>query len=131
MEIRIDHIACWTENLDRACAFYAKYFKAVINPPYHNPIKQNTTRFLDFPGGGKLELMHNPTIHPRYSKTGEAQIGIIHLSFSVGSRETVDALSNQLREDGYSVIDGPRVTGDGYYESSVLDPDGNRVEITV
>jgi lactoylglutathione lyase len=27
------------------------------------------------------------------------------------------------------VVDGPRVTGDGYYEASVLDPEGNRVEL--
>jgi hypothetical protein len=26
------------------------------------------------------------------------------------------------------VLDGPRRTGDGYYESAVLDPDGNRLE---
>jgi hypothetical protein len=27
------------------------------------------------------------------------------------------------------VLDGPRRTGDGYYESVVLDHEGNRVEI--
>ena len=32
--------------------------------------------------------------------------------------------------DGYPVISGPRVTGDGYYESCILDPEGNRIEIT-
>jgi lactoylglutathione lyase len=131
MNIKIDHIACWTEDIDITCAFYAKYFEAVINPPYHNPIKRNTTRFLDFPGGGKLELMHNPNIKSIFPKTGEGHIGFIHLSFSVGSREAVDGLTQRLLVDGYAVVDGPRLTGDGYYESSVLDPDGNRVEITL
>jgi lactoylglutathione lyase len=49
----------------------------------------------------------------------------------VGSEQGVDSLTSRLREDGYAVVDGPRRTGDGYYESVVLDPDGNRVEITV
>ena len=33
--------------------------------------------------------------------------------------------------DGYQRLDGLRRTGDGYYESVVLDPEGNRLEITV
>ena len=131
MNVKIDHIACWTEDLDRLCAFYGQYFHATVNPPYHNPVKGHTTRFLDFPGGGRLELMHHPDIHQKAAKPGEAHIGFIHLSFSVGSREIVDDLTERLRADGYPVIDGPRLTGDGYYESSVLDPDGNRIEITV
>jgi lactoylglutathione lyase len=67
------------------------------------------------------------------SKNDVAQqfTGYIHLAFSVGSHEAVDALTERLRHDGYHILDGPRTTGDGYYESSVLDPDGNRLEITV
>jgi lactoylglutathione lyase len=131
MMMKIDHLACWTPDLERLCAFYAKYFQAVVQPPYHNPIKQNTTRFLEFPDGGKLEIMHNPNVKKIEFEPGEAHIGFIHLSFSIGSREAVNKLTDQLRADGYPVIDGPRVTGDGYYESSVLDPDGNRIEITL
>jgi lactoylglutathione lyase len=131
MTMKIDHIACWTEDIDRSCDFYIKYFQAKVNPPYHNPVKRHTTRFLDFPGGGRLELMHHPDIHQRIANPGDAHIGFIHLSFSVGSRENVDGLTEHLRKDGFPVIDGPRLTGDGYYESSILDPDGNRLEITV
>ena len=57
--------------------------------------------------------------------------GYIHIAFSVGSNEAVDILTNQLENDGYIVTSYPRTTGDGYYESCVLDPDGNVVEITV
>ena len=57
--------------------------------------------------------------------------GYDHLAFSVGSKEQVDALTAQLQRDGYRVIDGPRWTGDGYYESRVLDCDGNPIEITI
>jgi lactoylglutathione lyase len=42
----------------------------------------------------------------------------------------VDELTQRIRDDGYQVLDGPRRTGDGYYESVVVDPDGNRIEIT-
>ena len=55
----------------------------------------------------------------------------IHIAILTGSEKQVDQLTAQLREDGYKIMDGPRHTGDGYYESVVLDPDGNRIEITI
>ncbi len=57
-------------------------------------------------------------------------MGLTHLAISVGSEQMVDRLTQRLREDGFPILDGPRLTGDGYYESVVLDPDGNRIEIT-
>jgi lactoylglutathione lyase len=57
--------------------------------------------------------------------------GLIHFAISVGSEQSVDALTSRLGRDGFRILDGPRRTGDGCYESVVLDPDGNRVEITV
>jgi lactoylglutathione lyase len=62
---------------------------------------------------------------------GEQAIGLAHVAISVGSEERVDELTAELARDGHSVLDGPRRTGDGYYESVVLDPDGNRIELTV
>ena len=57
--------------------------------------------------------------------------GYAHLSFSVGSKERVDALTAQLKTDGFEVIDGPRTTGDGYYESAIVGFEGNLIEITI
>ena len=65
------------------------------------------------------------------NKKEPAQMGYIHVAFSVGSKERVDELTNRLKTDGYEVISGPRTTGDGYYESCVLDLEGNQIEITV
>lgn len=58
-------------------------------------------------------------------------LGYTHVSFSVGSKEEVDRLTKEMSSDGIQVIGQPRTTGDGYYESVVLDPEGNRVEITI
>jgi lactoylglutathione lyase len=57
--------------------------------------------------------------------------GLIHFAISVGSKQTVDELTERLRSDGYSIVGEPRTTGDGYYESVVLDPENNRIEITL
>jgi lactoylglutathione lyase len=55
---------------------------------------------------------------------------LIHLAFSTGSKEKVDALTERLRNDGFEIIGAPRTTGDGYYESVILDPENNIIEIT-
>ncbi len=126
--MRLDHIACWTTDIDRLADFYARYFLAEIKPPYHNPAKNYTSRFLVFPDGLRLEVMNNPQINHNVESP---HLGLIHIAFSVGSVEAVDQLTARIKADGYPHIDGPRWTGDGYYESVVLDPDGNRVEITL
>ena len=61
----------------------------------------------------------------------EKSVGMSHLAFSVGSKEGVLALTEQITSDGYSLLSAPRNTGDGYFESCVADPDGNRIEITI
>jgi lactoylglutathione lyase len=59
-----------------------------------------------------------------------ASTGFAHLAVSVGSDQHVEELTEELRRDGQTVVGDPRRTGDGYYESVVLDPEGNRIEIT-
>lgn len=86
---------------------------------------------MTFESGAKLELMHRPDIRDVERPLGEEHFGYAHLAISVGSEAKVDALTQELADDGYEILDGPRRTGDGYYESVALDPDGNRIEITV
>ncbi len=126
--MRIDHIACWTDNIDRLAEFYARYFEAQIGPLYQNTTEQFSARFLSFPDGGRLEIMHSPSIRQRIA--GD-HTGFIHMAISVGSMEEVDRLTEKMYADGILIVDGPRRTGDGYYESVVQDPDGNRIEITL
>jgi lactoylglutathione lyase len=129
--VQIEHIAVWTKDLERLKRFYEVYFGAQAGEKYVNPAKQFESYFLSFSFGPRLELMVRPDL-PDTRHDAVAQFaGYNHLAFSVGSAAAVDALTARLQQDGYPVLDGPRQTGDGYYESVVLDPDGNRLEITV
>lgn len=129
--MRIEHVAIWTADLERLKAFYESYFGATAGPRYANSQKQFTSYFLNFDSGARLELMQSPAVTPAASELAHLLAGYTHLAFSVGSLEQVDTLTGQLAHDGYPVVDGPRWTGDGYYESVILDPDGNRIEITI
>ena len=192
--MKIEHVAIWAKDIDKVCEFYRKYFGGVVQPLYHNPAKQFTSRFVTFEDGARLEIMHRPDIdvwtvtslqsnthrsanekmraffrfltsdvfHVKQSiasvatgrlRTGMTEhetvghkvskqlqtekdqhaehLGFTHVSFSVGSKEKVDHLTQQMSDDGITIVGQPRTTGDGYYESVVLDPEGNRIEITV
>ena len=128
--MKIDHLALWTFDLERIKQFYEKYFDAKAGEKYFNPKKNFASYFLSFNDGCRLEIMQMPGITSL--ERGEKQhTGLIHFAVSVGNKSNVDMLTEQLRTDGYEVVGEPRLTGDGYYESVVLDPDGNRIEITI
>jgi lactoylglutathione lyase len=129
--IRIEHVALWTRDLDRIADFYCTYFSASAGARYANPAKCFESLFLTFGDGARLEVMRTSRLEPVEHAPGAERLGLTHLAVSVGSKQGVDELTSRLRNDGYEVVDGPRVTGDGYYESVVLDPDGNRIEVTI
>lgn len=129
--MHIEHVAIWTRDLERLRAFYQTYFGAACGPKYTNPRRQFESYFLTFASGARLEIMTMPAVPASLNDPLSQFTGLIHVAFSVGSKEQVDALTSRLQADSYSLLDGPRYTGDGYYESVVLDPDGNRVEITI
>jgi len=128
--MKIEHLAIWVKDLEGMRAFYETYFGAITGNKYHNPSKNFTSYFLSFEEGPRLELMHRPDIDKNLNGVTE-HIGISHFAVSVGSNEKVDNLTEQLRDSGYKIIGEPRTTGDGYYESVVLDPENNTIEITV
>lgn len=127
----IEHIALWTPDLERLKAFYEIYFGAQAGPKYVNPAKQFESYFLRFASGARLELMSRPGLHRPDDASLALISGYAHLAVALGSETAVDAMTERLRMDGYRVLDGPRRTGDGYYESVILDPDGNPIELTV
>ncbi len=127
--MKIEHIAVWVEDLDTFCGFYMKYFGADCSARYFNPKRNFTSCFLSFgEGGSRVEAMHIPGMEASAGR--DTLKGLTHFALSTGSREAVDALTEWLRGDGYTVVSEPRTTGDGYYESVILDPEGNFVEIT-
>lgn len=127
----IEHAALWTSDLERSRAFYEHYFDATAGEKYVNPEKDFSSYFLTFDSGARLELMHTPAVARAVDEGNASSAGYAHIAIALGSETAVDALTEQLRKDGYVVHSGPRRTGDGYYESVILDPDENRVEITV
>ena len=127
--MRIEHIAMYVSDLERARAFFLQYFDAVSNEMYHNKATGFRSYFLTFADGARLEIMNKPNMEDL--PKGMARTGFIHVAFSVGSKEKVDSLTAQLKADGYTVISGPRTTGDGYYECCILDFEENQIEITV
>ena len=129
--MKIEHIAIWTKDSERLRMFYEKYFGATSNAKYVNVEKQFESYFLSFHTGARLEIMHSPRNQELHTDKNIQQTGYAHIAFSQGSKDQVDALTAQLQRDGYQILDGPRHTGDGYYESSFLDPDGNRIELTI
>jgi lactoylglutathione lyase len=129
--MHIEHIAIWTNDLEQMREFYETYFQARAGNKYRNPDKRFESYFLSFSSGARLELMTQPGIQEVNDEAGGQFKGYTHLSFAVGSEQNVDDLTDRMLKDGCRVAEDPRRTGDGYYESVVLDPDGNRVEITV
>ena len=129
-DMRIDHIALYCHDLDGMRDFFVKYFEAKPNGLYHNPRTGLKTYILSFPDGqSRLELMTRPEVVGDNSNIYSA--GFIHLSMAAGSKEAVDALTERLSADGYATLSGPRITGDGYYESCVRGYEGILIEITI
>jgi len=127
----LEHVAIWTNNLEKLKDYYIKYFHAESNDKYFNINKNFQSYFLSFKSGARLELMTMPNIPSNTNDTIKKQhLGIIHLAFGVDSMKEVDEKAKQLENDGYKILSGPRKTGDGYYEFETLDPDNNRLEVT-
>lgn len=127
--MKIDHIAMYVKDLEGTKQFFERYFNAAANNLYHNEKTGFRSYFLTFDDGARLEIM-NRTDLENAEKTLQ-RAGYIHIAFSVGSKEKVDSLTAQLKQDGYQVISGPRTTGDGYYESCIVAIEDNQIEITI
>lgn len=126
--MKIEHLAIWAEDIELLRKFYMKYFNLSCNDKYVNPKRNFTSYFLSF-GEDKtrIELMNIPNMENPVSR-GNLK-GLAHFAISVGSVDAVNSLTERLRHDGYTIAGEPRTSGDGYYESVVLDPEGNYVEI--
>lgn len=125
--MKIDHVAMYVWDLEGAKEFFVRFFQAKPNDMYHNPKTGLKTYFLSFDDGSRLEIMNRPNMKEK--PLDIFYQGLIHLSFKLGSKEKVDELTKKLHEAGYEVLSGPRVTGDGYYESCILAFENNLLEL--
>ncbi len=127
--MKIEHTAVYYHDIERAREFFIKYFNASSNELYHNSNTGFRSYFLTFEDGARLEIMNRPDLEEQ--NVSKPHTGYAHIAFSVGGREAVDSLTERLLSEGYAVLGGPRVTGDGYYESCISDFEGNIIEITI
>lgn len=127
--MKIEHIAMYVNDLESTRKFFEQYMGAVSNNLYHNERTGFRSYFLTFEDGARLEIMNRPNMDD--ADKSLQRTGFIHIAFSVGSKEKVDLLTEQMKKDGYEILSGPRMTGDGYYESCVVAIEGNQIEITV
>lgn len=126
--MKIEHLAIWADDIELLRQFYMKYFNFSCGEKYINTKRNFTSYFLSF-GEDKtrIELMHIPDMENPVSR-GNLK-GLTHFAISVGGKDVVNVFTERLREDGYTIASEPRTSGDGYYESAVLDPEGNYIEI--
>ena len=104
--MKIEHIALYVNDLEGARKFFMKYLGAQSNDGYHNPRTNFRSYFLSFDDGARLEIMNKPEMTDLPKDL--VRTGYAHIAFSVGSKEKVDALTAQLKSDGYEIVSGPR-----------------------
>ncbi|PWT27966.1 VOC family protein [Butyrivibrio fibrisolvens] len=126
--MKIEHIAMYVKDIEAAKEFFVKYLGGTSNDGYHNNTTDFKSYFISFDDGARLELMTRPELADLEKPLNRT--GYIHIAFSVGSKEAVDTLTDRLKEDGFEIVNGPRTTGDGYYESCIAIIEGNQIEIT-
>ncbi len=127
--MKIEHVALYVNDLENAKDFFLKYFNAKSNQGYHNKTTHFRSYFLTFDDGARLEIMNKPNMSDKDKYLNRT--GYIHIAISVGSKETIDSLTDRLKKDGFEVVSEPRITGDGYYESCIVGFEGNQIEITI
>lgn len=126
--MKIEHAALYVRDLNKAKEFFETYFNGKSNELYHNPKTGFSSYFLSFDEGARLEIMHNDSVQKDENKP--VKNGWHHITFAVGSKDKVNKLTVLLKKDGYEILSGPRMTGDGYYESLVRAFENNLIEIT-
>lgn len=124
--MKVEHIGIWVTDIEKMRTFYESYFNARSNELYHNKKTGFRSYFLELEQGSRIELTNKNHLSNRISDS----LGYTHLAISVGDKQAVDALTETFVKDGFPLLNGPRTTGDGYYEAVIQDPEGNLIELT-
>lgn len=123
-----DHIGFQVRNVNRSLSFY----ESCMPELGLEVIARSGSGF--FVSGGERAPVPFLWIHggPEGTGEGEAKPGDrLHLMFTAGSREAVEAFHRAALKAGGKDSGGPAYQGPevmGYYAALVLDPDGNTLE---
>lgn len=129
--MQLSHLALWTPRLETLRDFYVRHLGCTTGPLYVSQSHPFRSYFLSFPdGGARIEIMERPHLDKAPAGAAPDRTGLAHFALALGSEDSVREMTERLRAAGVRVVSEPRRTGDGYYESVVLDPDGNRIELT-
>ena len=128
--MKLEHLAIWVDDLEQMKDWYCQSFAMTAGKKYENLGKGFSSYFLSFTTGTRIEQMKKSEIQESPRPRG-LNSGFAHIAISVGSKDQVDLLTETFRKTGIPIIGEPRTTGDGYYESVILDPENNRIEITI
>ncbi len=126
--MNITRISIYVHDVERMKDFYMKYFDAELDDTYENFQKGTKYTFLKFDEGSRIALVTAPDVQER-TQGGRVR-GISHFAISLPNALMVRMVTSRLMDDGYQVVNGVRYTGYGKYESRVLDPEGNEIELT-
>lgn len=124
--MKLHHIAIWTFRVEELKEVYVRFLGGKSNEKYVNPKKGFESYFISFGEGPSLELMSRPDV--QNTVVEENRVGLTHLAFTFPGQEEVLRFTEEMRSEGYTIAGEPRTSGDGYFESVILDPDGNRIE---
>jgi lactoylglutathione lyase len=128
MTAQIEQVALATDDVERLRDFY-QHLGPVPSRPFTDPDTGARSCVLDF-CGVRLVLFERPV--GREPAPDDRRLGLVHLCFALGSADAVDELSSALAAAGHRVLEPPHRAGElGRYECVVLDPDGNRLTLTV
>ena len=126
----LEHVAILTARLEILKDYYIRYFGGTPNQKYANPKTGLETYFITFGSGTKLEIMSLPELTDNKNDMTLPYQGVVHLAFGLGTMSEVEEKARQFEADGFRILRGPRITGDGFYEFETVDPDGNKIEVT-
>jgi len=127
--MKIDHIAIWVKDLEKMKDFYTKHFEMTANDKYVNEAKGFSSYFLTCKlGDTRIELMNRKDITENLEHR-DILLGLTHLAIGLATREAVFSMTEQFRNEGITIFSEPRITGDGYLESVIQDPEGNVIEL--
>ncbi|WP_213992572.1 VOC family protein [Sodalis sp. dw_96] len=125
--MNIAHVALWTRNLNAQVSFWQQIFGGISNERYVSKNRAGfESHFITLSQGPTIELMTLPKLSaaPEHSEF----VGWAHIAVDVGTKADVDRLADNARQSG-TLLSPARITGDGYYEAVIADPDGNRIEL--